>query len=110
MKTSLIVIVVALSVVLVAGAGEASKEERHESSEYEHSERQESKIYGTIQKLPSGLIGIWDVDGKEVSVTRATIIREKHGEAEVGAYVEIKGSYSGKALVAREIEVKRAKR
>lgn len=109
MKTSLIVPVAVLTMILTTGAVLGSERERQESKEYEHSERHESKIYGTIQKLPKGLIGVWNVNGREVSVTNATYIKEKHGKAEVGAYVEIKGSYSGKTIVARNIEVKRAR-
>jgi len=50
------------------------------------------------------------VNGVEVSVTRNTIIKEKQGKAEVGAYVEVEGSYSENKLVAHEIKVKRAGR
>ncbi len=110
MKSGLGVMIAVLAIVLTADAVAGSEDERPESAEYEHAERQESKIYGTIRKLPGDLIGIWNVNGKEVSVTKTTTIKEKHGKAEVGAYVEVKGSYSGKTLVARKIEVKRAKR
>lgn len=70
--------------------------------------RYESKFYGTVEKMPEGIDGIWIVNGKEVLVTKDTAIEEKHGKAAVGAYVEIEGNLSGKTFSAYEIEVKRA--
>lgn len=70
--------------------------------------RYESKFYGTVEKMPEGIDGIWIVNGKEVLVTKDTLIKEKHGKAAVGAYVEIEGNISGKTFSAYEIEVKRA--
>jgi hypothetical protein len=70
--------------------------------------RYESKFYGTVEKMPEGIDGVWVVNGKEVLVTKDTIIKEKHGKAAVGAYVEVEGNLSGKAFTAYEIEVKRA--
>jgi hypothetical protein len=69
----------------------------------------QSKIYGTIEKLPQVLVGTWVVRGREIIVTRDTVIKEKHGKPEVGAYVEVEGSVFGNAFTAYEIEVKRSK-
>lgn len=68
-----------------------------------------SKIYGTIEKLPQDLVGTWVVKGREVIVTRDTVIEEKHGKPEVGAYVKVEGSVFGNTVTAYEIEVKRSK-
>lgn len=97
--------------VLLAGAGTAlgSDRARHGGGEAEETGHHSGKVYGTIRKMPEGPVGIWQVNGREISVTGDTRIREKHGKAEVGAYVEIKGILSGRMLVAREIEVKRAR-
>jgi len=70
--------------------------------------RYESKFYGTVEIMPEGIDGIWVVNGKEVLVTKETVVKEKHGKAAVGAYVEIEGNLSGKTFTAYEIEVKRA--
>ncbi len=97
--------------IMISAAGPifGGERERHGVSESGHQGEYESKIYGTIRKLPAGMIGLWDVNGREVSVTNATYIKEKHGRAEVGAYVEIEGNYSGRTFVASKIEVKRAR-
>jgi len=69
----------------------------------------ESKIYGTVEKLPQGEVGTWVVNGREIVVTKDTRIKEKHGKAEAGAYVEVEGNAAGNTFTAYEIEVKRAK-
>ncbi len=109
MKKSLIVPVVMLTMILTAGAVAGSGNERHEGREYEHGESKESKIYGTIQKLPRGMVGVWNVDGKEVVVAKETRIKERHGKAAEGALVEASGAYNGKTFNAYEIEVKKGK-
>ncbi len=96
--------------IVISVAGPLFGSERDGHHEEHESVQYESKIYGTIRKLPPGMIGLWDVNGREVSVTNSTFIKEKHGKAEVGAYVEVEGSLYGKGLVARKIEVKRARR
>ncbi|MDH4231317.1 MAG: DUF5666 domain-containing protein [Nitrospirota bacterium] len=108
-KTLIIGLLAGLVMSLTAETGMAGEHERHQGQAFEHNERYESKIYGTVEKLPAGLIGIWQVKGREISVTKDTFIKEKHGKAAVGAYVEIEGTYQDKTLVARKIEVKRAK-
>lgn len=110
MKTLSAVLAMGLAIVLTTGTASASEYERREGREHKRHERYESKIYGTVEKLPKGFIGTWVVNGKEVLVTKDTFIEEEHGKAAVGAYVEVKGSYDGKIFTAYKIEVKRAKR
>jgi hypothetical protein len=110
MKTLSAVLAVGLALVLTTGTVLASEYERRGGKEYERHERYESKIYGTVEKLPKGFVGTWVVNGKEVLVTKDTFIEEEHGKAAVGAYVEVKGSYDGKTFHAYKIEIKRAKR
>jgi len=110
MKTLSAVLTVGLALVLTTGTVLASEYERRGGKEYERHERYESKIYGTVEKLPKGFVGTWVVNGKEVLVTKDTFIEEEHGKAVVGAYVEVKGSYDGKTFTAYKIEVKRARK
>jgi hypothetical protein len=90
---------------LFVGTGIASEYERS-GKDYEHSERHEDKIYGTVEKLPKDVIGTWVVDGKEILVTKDTFVKEEYGKPAVGAYVEIEGSYTGKTFTAHKIEIK----
>jgi len=108
MRNFIITMAAGLVLALTTGTVIASERERHEGIGYEHADRYKSKIYGPVQRLPKNLIGTWEVNGKEVKVTQSTIIKEKHGRAEVGAYVEVEGTFSGKTLNAHKIEVKRS--
>lgn len=110
MKVLSTVLTMGLAIALTTGTVLASEYERHGGKEYEHHERYESKIYGTVSKIPEGGLGTWVVNGKEVLVTKDTFIKEEHGKAAVGAYVEVKGSYDGKTFHAYKIEVKRARK
>ncbi|MCI5159397.1 MAG: hypothetical protein D3906_13385, partial [Candidatus Electrothrix sp. AUS1_2] len=88
------------------------RNERYERYEYEGGERyrEESKLYGVIEKMPeNGYNGTWVVDGKQILVTDATRIKEKYGRAAVGKYVEIEGRRDGESLKAFEIEVERSR-
>ena len=50
------------------------------------------EFFGTIDALPaSGLIGVWNVDGKLVNVTASTEIDTENGPAVVGAVVKVEG-------------------
>ncbi|MCI5212593.1 MAG: hypothetical protein D3910_28255, partial [Candidatus Electrothrix sp. ATG2] len=49
------------------------------------------------------------VGGRNVEVTDRTRIKEKHGRAEVGRYVEVEGIRDNNKLIAYEIEVKRSR-
>ncbi|MCI5138771.1 MAG: hypothetical protein D3922_10230, partial [Candidatus Electrothrix sp. AR1] len=48
--------------------------------------------------------------GCEVKVTDSTRIKEKHGRAEIGRYVEVEGVRDNNALIAYEIEVERKRK
>ncbi|MCI5165573.1 MAG: hypothetical protein D3903_05630 [Candidatus Electrothrix sp. GM3_4] len=94
-------LLVALAVIFIslfcAGTALASNHERH---------RDENKLYGIINSMPSsGFIGRWVVGGHEVEVTDKTRIKEKHGRAKIGRYVEIKGVRKNNKLIAYKIEV-----
>jgi hypothetical protein len=90
----------------------AESYEHHGEESHEHhgSGRVESKLYGTVQKIPAKGIGIWTVSGREIQVTRETHIKEEYGKAATGAYVEVEGGNTGKIFTANKIEVKRAKK
>ncbi len=98
-------VVVALSMFLAAGAALAGD---HSGRRAGATLQNDSKVYGVIEKLPQGEVGTWIVNGREIVVTKDTRIREKHGKAKAGAYVEVEGDAIGKAFTAYEIEVKRA--
>jgi len=68
----------------------------------------ESKLYGTIKKLPAGRVGTWLVNSREILITGKTKISEEYGKAVVGAYVEVEGTNTGKVFTASKIAVKRA--
>ncbi len=69
----------------------------------------ESKLYGTIKKLPAGHVGTWIVNSREILITGKTKISEEYGKAVVGAYVEVEGTNTGKVFTASKIVVKRAR-
>jgi hypothetical protein len=94
---------VALAAIFISlfctGVTLADSHERH---------RGESKMYGIIDSMPSsGFTGKWVVGGREVEVTDRTRIKEKHGLAEIGRYVEVEGVRDNDRLIAYEIEVER---
>ncbi|MDH3347619.1 MAG: DUF5666 domain-containing protein [Desulfobulbaceae bacterium] len=79
-----------------------------ENREKYHSNLTHAKIYGTVKKMPiKGVIGTWQIDDREIQVTKDTRVKEKYGPASMGSYVEIEGNYSDKNFTAYEIEVKR---
>ncbi|MDH4233211.1 MAG: hypothetical protein OEW04_14425, partial [Nitrospirota bacterium] len=78
MKTLLIGLLAGLVMSLTAGTGIASaygygqfQGRQYECNGYE------TRMSGTVEKLPDGLIGTWLVDGREISVTRDTLIKER---------------------------------
>lgn len=108
MKNFITTVALGLFVALAAGAAFAGEYGRHEGKEYdERAGQYDSTIYGTVRSLPGGMIGVWNVNGREVNVTKATLIKEKYGKAAVGAYVEVEGTLNGKVLKAHKVEVKR---
>ncbi len=107
MKTTLKILAIGLAVVLSVSAVSAGERERRGDGIHDKAEQYESRIYGTVQRIPKGLLGTWEVNGREIAVTDATLIREKHGKAEEGAFVEVHGTYRGKTFAASSIEVKK---
>ena len=98
---TLIALVAIFISLFCAGVTLASSHERH---------RGESKMYGKIDSMPSsGFTGKWVIGGREVQVTDKTRIKEKHGRAEIGKYVEVEGVRDNDALIAYEIEVERSR-
>ena len=110
MKTLFIGLLAGLVMSLTAWTGVASaygsygygqlRGLQHECNVYE------TRMSGTVEKLPDGLLGTWQVDGRDISVTRDTLIKERLGKAAVGAYVQIEGTCSDKALDASRILVR----
>lgn len=73
-----------------------------------HSDGYRSKFYGTVEEMPpSGHVGTWIINGRQVEVTSRTEIEQEYGRADVGSYVEIKGRTDGQVFHAYELEVKR---
>ena len=102
MTNTLLAIAAMLTCLFWASAVQASSYERYERN------REEVKVYGAIDSMPhTGLIGKWIVGGCQVEVTERTRIKEKHGRADVGRYVEVEGLRNGNTLIAYEIEVER---
>ncbi|XOF32810.1 MAG: DUF5666 domain-containing protein [Candidatus Electrothrix sp. YB6] len=104
MNRALFALAAMLICLFWAGAAQASRDEGYERY------REESKIYGTIDSMPtSGFNGTWVISGREVEVTDRTRIKEKYGRAATGGYVEVEGFRDGNKLTAHEIEVKRSR-
>ncbi|MCI5123595.1 MAG: hypothetical protein D3925_03745 [Candidatus Electrothrix sp. AR5] len=101
--------IVMLSVLMLgcsffAGPVQASGDERRERS------REESEIYGMIEKMPeNGFNGMWIINGNNVLVSDRTRIKEKHGRAVIGRYVEAEGVRNGDSFTAYKIEVERSR-
>ncbi len=67
----------------------------------------EDDIYGTVEVMPPGRIGTWTVAGHTVQVTTSTVINEREGTAQVGAYVEVRGQHQADgSTLATRVEVK----
>ena len=104
-RQSLAAVTVMLICLFCTGAASAGSDERYERY------REEIKIYGVIDSMPSsGLTGKWVVGGRDVEVTDRTRIKEKHGRAEVGMPVEVEGYRDNNRLIAYEIEVERRRK
>ncbi|HIJ95628.1 MAG TPA: hypothetical protein HPP94_07815 [Desulfuromonadales bacterium] len=109
-KSTAIVAGIALSVTIGAGPVFSSSDRESEGSEKHESQKSESKLYGTVQKIPADRGGLWIVNGREIKVTGETRIKEEYGKAVSGSYVEVEGTNTGKVFTATKIEVKRAKK
>ncbi|MBV6341897.1 DUF5666 domain-containing protein [Candidatus Magnetobacterium casense] len=99
----------AVVIVMVASNAYTSGREDEHKDEYYKDQGRHGKIYGVIKEMPKESVGTWTVGKRKVVVTENTHIKEKHGKAIVGAYVEVEGGYDGDTFVADEIEVKRAR-
>ena len=109
MRTILIGLAAGLVMSLTAWTGMASAYGSYGYGQYQgryECNGSESRLSGTVEKLPDGLLGNWQVDGKEISVTSDTLIKERLGKAKVGAYVQIDGTCSDKTLDASRIQVR----
>ncbi len=70
----------------------------------------QQKFYGVVQTMPAnGYIGEWKIDGKAVTVTKETKIKEKEGKLAEGAYVEVEGATSDSKFIATELETEKKK-
>ena len=91
--------VILVGLITLIGFGIAFASDDHDSGYH-------SKFYGSIEVLPAERHGLWIVNGRSVQVTPQTKIKEKHGRAAVGAYVEIRGSSDGQTFHAQKVEIK----
>jgi hypothetical protein len=66
-----------------------------------------SKLFGTVEALPTGYSGTWIVNGRSVEVSPQTVIEQEHDGIAVGTYVEIEGRSDGRTFIAHKVEVKR---
>jgi hypothetical protein len=102
MKTLSMILISGILLLLFAGVAKASEDER-----YRGPGGPVVEFYGVIEDMPQkGYEGIWIISGKKVVVTRDTFIKEKHGTASPGAYVEVKARYSDDTYTAYKIEIK----
>ena len=108
-RIGIVAVAALLSLSVAAGGVLADDHEGRRAGEHRKGGDYESKIYGTVEKLPEDLVGTWVVNSREIEVTKETKIKEKHGKAEAGAYVEVEGNVTGKTFTAYEVEVKRSK-
>jgi opacity protein-like surface antigen len=100
MKKVLTVAVIAMMLLSLA-AGAAVAKEKFKGS----------KFKGTVQQLPyQGYIGDWVIDGKIVQVTPGTKLDFEGGPAQVGSFVEVKGTPFEGGFIATKIETKRSRR
>jgi Domain of unknown function (DUF5666) len=68
------------------------------------------EFYGNVEKMPEGgMVGEWTISGRNVTATKDTEFKEKHGKLQIGAYVEVEGSEKDGKFMAAEIETKTKK-
>ncbi|MCW5202650.1 MAG: DUF5666 domain-containing protein [Candidatus Electrothrix communis] len=92
---SLAALLLATTSLTVQAAGTQAITEEKAHSLYQagalYGERNEILFRGVVQKAPlEGPIGTWTVDGSDVLVSEATVVK---GEPVVGSYVELDGSW-----------------
>lgn len=68
----------------------------------------DAEVNGAVERLPaSGLLGIWQVGGRTVTVLTTTQIDQEHGGVAIGAIVEVNGTLNAdRSIAANRIEVK----
>ena len=71
-----------------------------------HYEKNHSEIYGTVDQMPTDLIGTWIINGRTVEVTSQTQIEQEYGKIKVGSLVEVEGRTDGNIFHATELEGK----
>ncbi len=64
------------------------------------------KFHGTVESLPKNIVGVWIVNGRAITVTRDTYVKEKGGRIQVGSHVEIEGIPDGTQFTATRIKSK----
>ncbi|XOF32811.1 MAG: DUF5666 domain-containing protein [Candidatus Electrothrix sp. YB6] len=102
MNRALFALAVILICLFCAGTAQAGDDRKHKRYREEH------ELYGMIDRMPrSGFTGIWIIGGHKVEVTAGTRIKQKHGRAEIGRYVEAEGFWRDDRLIADKIEVER---
>lgn len=109
-KATTIVMVMGLALAVAAGPVLASTHDDELADNPQGYPISESKFYGTVENLPQGNIGTWIVNGRAITVTRDTRIKEKYGTATAGSFVEIKGNNTGTTFIAYKVEVKRSRK
>ncbi len=102
-----VLIIAACSGFALSLAGTALADDEREREDEPAS--YESRIYGTVDKMPPERVGLWVIGRRDIIVTRETRIIERHGKVAVGAYVEVEGNNTGKRFSASRMEVKRSK-
>lgn len=101
MKKVAIILMLVLVIASIAGPANAQK-----TGEYGKQVNYTEKFYGVVESMPhTGHAGLWIINGRDVQVGQDTIIKEKRGNAAVGAYVEVKGQQTGDTFTAYKIEV-----
>ncbi len=106
MKNVIIIVGMGLYIALAVWSAMPSGYEQNVGSTYAVTVPLENKFFGTINSIPPNGVGIWNVNGKEVNVTKYTTIREKQGKAKVGAYVKVEGNFNGPSLNAYAVDVR----
>ncbi len=109
-RLALVITCAGVMVALLSGQAVSSSNKDGETGEKHESSRNDSKFYGTVEKLPADRIGTWTVSGREIVVSKETRFKEEYGKAAAGSYVEVEGTNTGKKFSASKIEVKRAKK
>ena len=67
----------------------------------------EIDLDGVVEAMPAtGFVGTWQISGRTVTVTDATVIDQEEGQLAVGMLVEVEGAEQADgSILARELEV-----